>query len=189
MLALDLGTDTGWAVTVGSGNIKSGTQTFASNNRTEGAGMRFLRFNQWLSTMLNLCAFERVAFEEIKQRQQSVAAANMYGGMRACLTAWCEQQKIPYEGVLPGEIKKHATGKGNASKEEMIRAMRAKRGHTELKDNADNEADALALLYYVIENAAPSPAHLRPSFDGQPAARIPVEAVRPPRRPVTGRGR
>ena len=62
------------------------------------------------------------------------------------LTAWCEHHNIPYQGVPVGTIKKHATGKGNAGKDEMIAAIRA-RGHT---PGDDNEADALALLHWAI---------------------------------------
>ena len=45
-----------------------------------------------------------------------------------------------------GTIKKHATGKGNASKDEMVAAMRLL-GH---EPADDNEADALALLYFAL---------------------------------------
>ena len=46
-----------------------------------------------------------------------------------------------------GTIKKHATGKGNANKDQMIGAVRM-RGHTPADDN---EADAIALLLWAIE--------------------------------------
>jgi Holliday junction resolvasome RuvABC endonuclease subunit len=46
-----------------------------------------------------------------------------------------------------GTIKKHATGKGNAGKQAVIAAMQAKGYHP--KD--DNEADALALLTWAME--------------------------------------
>ncbi|MDH1428274.1 hypothetical protein N5J23_17280 [Comamonas aquatica] len=46
-----------------------------------------------------------------------------------------------------GTIKKHATGKGNAGKEDVIAAMRA-RGHAPADDN---EADALALLHWAVQ--------------------------------------
>jgi Holliday junction resolvasome RuvABC endonuclease subunit len=54
----------------------------------------------------------------------------------------------PNRGVPVATIKCHVTGKGNASKEEVIAAIRA-RGHS-LAD--DNEADALALLDWAIAN-------------------------------------
>ena len=65
------------------------------------------------------------------------------------LTAWCEHHEVPYLGVPVGTIKKHATGKGNASKDEMVASVRA-RGYTPADDN---EADAIALLYLAREMA------------------------------------
>ena len=65
----------------------------------------------------------------------------------ATLTAWCEHHQIPYQGVPVGTIKKHATGKGNAGKDDMIASVRL-HGHTPVDDN---EADALALLYWAVE--------------------------------------
>ena len=76
-----------------------------------------------------------------------VDAAHAYGGFMAHLTAWCEQQDIAYEGVPVGTIKRHATGKGNANKTMMIEAAR-NRGHL---PSDDNEADALALVYWAVE--------------------------------------
>ncbi len=55
-------------------------------------------------------------------------AAHVYGGLLATLTAWCEHHQIPYEGIPVSTINKATTGKGNASKVEMIKAMYAK-GH------------------------------------------------------------
>jgi Holliday junction resolvasome RuvABC endonuclease subunit len=65
----------------------------------------------------------------------------------ATLTAWAELRGVPYEGVPVGTIKRHATGKGNASKQTMIDAARA-RGFDPADDN---EADAIALLLWAIE--------------------------------------
>ncbi|MFP5382262.1 MAG: hypothetical protein ACLGG4_08355, partial [Gammaproteobacteria bacterium] len=61
---------------------------------------------------------------------------------------WCEHHGVPYQGVPVGTIKKHVTGKGNASKDEMMAAMRA-RGYL---PTDDNEADALALLHWAIQH-------------------------------------
>ena len=85
-------------------------------------------------------------FEEVR-RHAGVDAAHAYGGFMAHLTAWCEHHQIPYQGVPVGTIKKHATGKGNASKDQMIGAVRL-RGHAPADDN---EADAIALLHWAIE--------------------------------------
>jgi Holliday junction resolvasome RuvABC endonuclease subunit len=146
ILAIDLGTTTGWAVRARDLQIAYGFVSFKPQ-RFEGGGMRFLRFKRWLSeihTMTN--DIHAVYFEEVR-RHAGVDAAHVYGGLMATLTSWCEHRNIPYQGVPVGAIKKHATGKGNAGKDEVIAAMRVK-GHP-VSD--DNEADALALLHWAIE--------------------------------------
>lgn len=146
ILAIDLGTTTGWAVRARDHQIAHGFVSFKPQ-RFEGGGMRFLRFKRWLSeihTMTN--DIHAVYFEEVR-RHAGVDAAHVYGGLMATLTTWCEHRNIPYQGVPVGTIKKHATGKGNAGKDEVIAAMRVK-GHP-VSD--DNEADALALLHWAIE--------------------------------------
>jgi hypothetical protein len=87
-----------------------------------------------------------VYFEEVR-RHAGVDAAHVYGGLMATLTTWCEHHNIAYQGVPVGTIKKHATGKGNAGKGEVIAAMRLL-GHPVTDDN---EADALALLHWAID--------------------------------------
>lgn len=157
ILALDLGSKTGWATSAG-GHITSGVHEFKPT-RFEGGGMRYLKFKNWLGQIQEqVGGLYLVMFEEVRNhsnpskkrggRSFNVDAAHAYGGFMAHLTAWCEAEKIPYQGVPVGTIKKHATGKGNASKDQMIQAMR-KKGHCDLQD--DNEADALAILYYAKE--------------------------------------
>ncbi|WP_242467093.1 crossover junction endodeoxyribonuclease RuvC [Ectothiorhodospira shaposhnikovii] len=146
ILALDLGTQTGWAVRDRDGAVTSGTESFKPQ-RFEGGGMRYLRFKRWLTEIKQSCdGIEAVYFEEVR-RHAGVDAAHAYGGFMAHLTAWCEHHQIPYQGVPVGTIKKHATGKGNASKDQMIGAVRL-RGHAPADDN---EADAIALLHWAIE--------------------------------------
>ena len=149
LLALDLGTTTGWALRAPEGQIAHGFVSFKSQ-RFEGGGMRYLRFRRWLTDMKATVAGTQgigaVYFEEVR-RHMGVDAAHVYGGLLATLTAWCEHHQIPYQGVPVGTIKRHATGKGNASKDEVITAMRAL-GHGVTDDN---EADALAILHWAID--------------------------------------
>ena len=146
LLALDLGTTTGWALLGRDGSINSGSEPFKPQ-RFEGGGMRYLRFKRWLTEIKQSTDdIDAVYFEEVR-RHLGVDAAHAYGGFMAHLTAWCEHHQIPYQGVPVGTIKKHATGKGSASKDEMILAAKA-RGHAPADDN---EADALALLNWAIE--------------------------------------
>jgi len=145
ILALDLGTTTGWALRGGGGHIASGSESFRPQ-RFEGGGMRFLRFKRWLTELKAVTSgIDTLYFEEVR-RHVSTDAAHAYGGFLATLTAWCEHHQIPYQGVPVGTIKKHATGKGNAGKNEVIASVRA-RGHNPADDN---EADALALLHWAI---------------------------------------
>lgn len=149
ILTLDLGTTTGWAVRTTDSQVISGTALFRPG-RFEGGGMRFLRFRGWLDELASTSgALSAVYFEEVR-RHAGVDAAHVYGGLMATLTAWSEQRSIPYGGVPVGTIKKHATGKGNADKLAMVAAARA-RGFNPVDDN---EADALALLAWALEQPA-----------------------------------
>ena len=143
LLALDLGTRTGWALD--GRPIAHGYSDFRPG-RFDGGGMRYLRFVRWLNDLHAQRAVTEVVFEEVR-RHIGTDAAHVYGGLMAHLQAWCETLDIPYRGIPVGTIKRHATGKGNADKAAMIAAMRAK-GHP-VSD--DNEADAIALLYCAKE--------------------------------------
>jgi len=144
VLALDLGTSTGWALLGYRGDILSGVQSFKPG-RFDGGGMRFLRFKRWLTEMKG-GALHAVYFEEVR-RHAGVDAAHVYGGFMATLTAWCEAHAIPYEGVPVGTIKKFATGKGNADKSAMIAAACG----WGFEPVDDNEADAIALARLIAE--------------------------------------
>jgi crossover junction endodeoxyribonuclease RuvC len=145
LLALDLGTHMGWALRSASCAITSGTNHYKPG-RFEGAGMAFVRFGGWLNEIHRSEPIGAMVFEEVRAHAGTLAA-QVYGGFLAHLTAWCERQAVPYLGVPVATIKRHATGKGNASKDEVIAAMRT-RG---FRPGDDNEADALALLSWAIE--------------------------------------
>ncbi len=145
ILALDLGTKTGWAIK-SENQITSGTIEFKPG-RFEGGGMRYLRFTKWLKEVNSLLdGIDCVYFEEVR-RHLGVDAAHTYGGLLSHLTAWCEEERIPYLGIPVGTIKKHITGKGNGKKNEIIAEIK-KLG---FNPSDDNEADALALLDLVIK--------------------------------------
>jgi Holliday junction resolvasome RuvABC endonuclease subunit len=154
LLFLDLGTLTGYALASDASNaevgtIVSGTQSF-KNDRYSGGGMRYLRFRRWLDEMHAAAPIGEVAYEEVRNHK-GVDAAHVYGGLMGQLTAWCEEHKIPYEGVPVSHIKKFATGKGNAGKEAVIEAVRSW-GYEPVDDN---EADAIAGLILRISGSPP----------------------------------
>lgn len=146
ILALDLGNVTGWALRTADGQITSGSQNFRLT-RYDGDGLRFLRFERWLTELKGAAGgIAEVHFEEVR-RHLGVDAAHVYGEFLATLTSWCEQHQMPYNGVPVGTIKKRATGKANADKAAIVAAMRA-RGFVPA---GNKDAGALALLTMVVE--------------------------------------
>src|SRR3954447_2860174 len=129
----------------GGSRIESGTVSFKPS-RYDGGGIRYLRFRGWLDQLaIDIDGLGAIHFEEVR-RHLSTDAAHVHGGLLATLTSWCEQCSIPYQGVPVGTIKRHITGKGNADKPAVIAAIRA-RGFSPIDDN---EADALAILFWAI---------------------------------------
>ncbi|WP_354688104.1 hypothetical protein V9J15_02100 [Candidatus Liberibacter africanus] len=141
VLALDLGSKMGFAVRK-SDQIFSGVVKF-ENGRFEGGGMRYLKFQNWLD---DLRGIKTIWFEEVR-RHLGVDASHAYGGFLAVLASWCEGHGIAYSGVPVQTIKKHITGKGNANKALVVLAVKGL-GFNPIDDN---EADALALLDYVLK--------------------------------------
>ena len=143
ILALDLGTTTGWAL-LAEGKVISGSFDMRPRHN-ENVGIRFLRFRK--EFLSNFRAVREVYFEEVR-RHEGTHAAHIYGGLWATLCAWCDENSIPYKGVEVSSWKKLITGKGNASKEVVMDAMLA-RGY---KPFDHNESDALAILSYARRN-------------------------------------
>jgi Holliday junction resolvasome RuvABC endonuclease subunit len=144
ILALDLGTTTGWCV--GSkGHHISGTWNLKPG-RFDGGGMRFVKFRSRLAELHESSPVSVVYFEEVR-RHAGTDAAHVYGGLMATLTAWCETEGIPYEGVPVGQIKRAFTGKGNADKARMM-SEAFDRGYSPIDDN---EADSIALFLCKVD--------------------------------------
>jgi hypothetical protein len=142
VLALDLGTTTGWAIRA-SGKTVSGSTCFRPA-RGEAPGVRWLRFRkEFLSKFRSV----REVWIEIVRRHEGVEAAHCYGAFKAYVEEWCEENSIVLHTVEVAHIKKHWAGKGNANKAAMIAKCHA-RGIT---PGDDNEADAIALLDYALE--------------------------------------
>jgi len=79
ILALDLGTTTGWALRGYDDLITSGTVSFKPS-RFDGGGMRYLRFTNWLSEMDRLAGpIEAIFYEEVRNHK-GVDASHVYGG-------------------------------------------------------------------------------------------------------------
>ena len=148
VLALDLGTKTGWAL-YDSDKMLSGVENFSLKAKEKNRpGKRFEKFEEFLNLMHKTYNINYVFFEKVMQHHKSRAAAAIYSGFWAILINWCEKNNIIYQGVGVGTIKLFIACKGNASKEDVVNSLKY-RGFNNIKD--DNEADALALLIYAIE--------------------------------------
>ena len=146
-LCLDLGTTTGWALTRLNKVKQSGVAKFHPS-RFESSAIRYVKFKRFLNDLESDVEPITAVFFEAVRRHLGVDAAHAYGGYMAVLTAWCLEHQIDYEGVSVGTIKKHVTGRGNASKQQMIDAVK-QLGH---QPRDDNEADAISIAYWAIDN-------------------------------------
>lgn len=145
ILALDLGTKTGWALLNG-GVITGGTAVFPLK-KNQNPGQRWARFRGFLNDVQSSAGALQAVYYEDVMFHAGIQAAHVYGGYMAVLQMFCDIWNVPLSPVGVTQIKKHWTGKGAAKKGEMI-AEAKKRGFHPVDDN---HADALAILTYAIE--------------------------------------
>lgn len=139
-LAIDIGTNLGWAYRGADGRITHGFISLKPN-RFEGGGMRSLRARRWLHEIAASVSITEIVFEEVR-RHQGVDAAHVYGAIMGEITAFGEERSIPYRGIPIGIWKKALTGKGNASKDQVMAAVMAL-GYC---INVQDEADVIGIL-------------------------------------------
>lgn len=143
-LFVDLGTTCGYAV--GDRDSRMSGEWNLKPTRFESWAMRLIHFRRRLEETHKTFKFEHAAFEEVRAHA-GVDAAHCYGALMGVLHVFCEEKGIPYEGVPVGTLKKFWTGKGNASKEQMIEACFQRTGMTPV---SHNEADAIAGLHWLM---------------------------------------
>lgn len=147
ILALDMATKTGWATNIGR---QSGIQTF-DVRRGESPGMRFLRCRGWLAEMQSLLGnIDIIVYEQAHHRGGAATACCV--GLVSTVQTFAAEHDIELMAVHTGELKRWATGKGNACKLVMIETARSKGW----APGDDNEADAQLLLEYAIESILPN---------------------------------
>jgi Holliday junction resolvasome RuvABC endonuclease subunit len=135
ILALDIATNTGWKTETASGvwNLKP--------NRGESEGMRVVRFKAKVKELIALEGIDLVSYERPAGMHKSsiMVASEMVGVLKDL----CIGLGVELACYSASEIKKFATGRGNAKKEDMIKAA-VELGFVP-KD--DNEADAIHLYF------------------------------------------
>jgi Holliday junction resolvasome RuvABC endonuclease subunit len=139
IIAIDPGTNCGWAAISEHGDIMASGVFRLTPKRHESSGMRFIKFRSSLQSLIQSVKPGIIAYEEVR-RHAGTDAAHIYGGIIGILTTVAIDLRIEYHGIPVATIKRHATGKGNASKEAMIAA--ANRHWPDANITDDNEADA-----------------------------------------------
>lgn len=141
ILAIDPGTACGWAFADEKHTVASGTWDL-STKRDESAGMKLLRLEAKLEFVKNDLGADLVVYETPANHTYPLALIS-HAKFIGVIERFCTAKGINYRGYAPNEIKKFATGKGNANKEAVAAAVRGK-WKADVQD--DNEADAIALL-------------------------------------------
>jgi Holliday junction resolvasome RuvABC endonuclease subunit len=142
ILSLDIATNTGWKTKTSSGvwNLKP--------NRGESEGMTVVRFKAKVRELINIENITLVSYERpAGMHKASIMVASEMVGV---LKDLCIEMGIELACYSAPEIKKFATGKGNAKKDAMIKAAQ-EMGYTP-KD--DNEADAIHLYNLTVKDVA-----------------------------------
>jgi len=144
VLALDLGTHTGWALWDGA-HTESGVQVFDLTHG-ENPGMRFVRFKRWLSSLVAGGRWPAlVAYEQTHHR--SSAATEVAAGFATLVQEFCAPNDIEHTAVRSATLKRWPPGKGDADKRVVLAAVAQRWKAVE----GDNEADAIALLHYALD--------------------------------------
>jgi len=135
-----MATKTGWATAT-----VSGVEDFRKKTG-DSRGMIYVRFVSWLMEMDEHVSPELIVYERPHSRGR--AATELLNGLLAHLQAHCERRGIEYTDCPSTTLKKFATGKGNASKGEMMAAYRKRFG---VEPIDDNECDAVWLHLWAQE--------------------------------------
>ena len=141
ILAIDQASNCGWKT-----KNAHGVWDFTTK-KDESSGMKMLRFRAKLREVCNIEEINLIVYERVAgQHKNSIIHASK---MVAIIETFCEENNIQYKAVSATEVKKFATGKGNANKEKMIEAAREKYGY---EGNNDNEADAILIYHHTLED-------------------------------------
>lgn len=133
VLSLDIASTTGWALDTqvyGTWDLKT--------LKDESMGMKLIRFRSKLRIICESHDIEIMVYERPAGKHANSIIHQ--SKLIAVMEEFCEEKNIEYRAYSAKEIKKFATGNGNASKGDMIKAAKTKYGYD---GNDDNEADAI----------------------------------------------
>jgi len=145
ILGLDVATKTGWCLIRNGKIYESGVQDF-SKRRGESSGAMFLRFRNWINSILSVNSITFVVYERAHYR--GGAATDICVNLTGRVQESCADKRIEFATVTPSELKKWACGKGNADKGQMMARAVTYLGRKPLDDN---EADAALIAVWGYE--------------------------------------
>lgn len=149
VLGLDLGKKLGWAIADEHAVRLSGREILKVG-RGESRGMVFVKFTRWFNGMLETHSPALVIYE-MPHLRGGDATQSLVGLQTHCMSCCCARS-IEYTSVHTGTLKLFATGRGGASKAEMILKAAFWLGREPVDDN---EADAVHVARYGVANYAP----------------------------------
>lgn len=139
-LALDIATNTGWAFSHGD-RIYSGVWDLSiKKGQHPGRKLAVLWFK--LNAVHKQWGINNVAYERPGLLQGP--ARKVLPAIQGAVELWCYIEKIPCQSFAPKSVKKHATGNGNADKNQML--IKAQQKWPSLNIQGHDQADALWLL-------------------------------------------
>lgn len=142
ILAIDPATKMGWAISP----VLCGMENYTPKSG-ESSGFKLIKFKSFLQKIIQTENIELLVYERAGGRFKNDIMS--HAKWVAVIEIVCIELNIQYRAYSSGEIKKFATGKGVASKAEMIKAA-IRKYKKPVKD--DNVADALHLLHLAIED-------------------------------------
>lgn len=145
ILSIDLGTNLGWAV------LQKGSETprFGLRLLPKPHPAKFVRARREITDLIeswSLVLGDVLALEQ--PRPVGHQAALVLLGLRAVALLVARDKGLHICEVGPSELKKLATGRGNATKDDVLAAACARYGAED-----ENEADALWVLEWARQNA------------------------------------
>jgi hypothetical protein len=124
ILALDLGTKTGYAMRDSNGGFQSGTWLLSDPRRASikrAYGESDSRFRNLYHRLLQLMPVTAIYYEDV-QFASSQYQAQLWGGFRAIVTLF-QTESTFIVGIPVGTLKKFVTGKGNSLKAGMAKSL------------------------------------------------------------------
>lgn len=144
VVGLDVATRCGWA-RWSDGEWTTGVVDCSPRSKNEPDGMRFTRLADALPGII--AGANAVILEQPYSRGSRTK--QVLGGLLAVALVAVERVGCDYSFVHPSAVKTAATGKGRASKEEVVAGIRERTG---LGGLSDDEADAVGVVLHGLEH-------------------------------------